>query len=158
MNAASHFFNAFFTKCGESYFHYECDICTSIWFASSGSCRDGCINDRITDALAKGNALKLIETRGLSPKTEQASLSGADSLNGYEWRGDIYFQFEGQRTSTEQPWRDCCSPPFIVAVGKKQGRWNVALTGWFGFPVYFARPNEALPYKKPTCDDARSAN
>ncbi|HYX31347.1 MAG TPA: hypothetical protein VE863_22620 [Pyrinomonadaceae bacterium] len=159
LNAATHFFNTFFTKCGESYFHYQCDVCTSIWLNPPGlGCRDGCINDHITDALAKGNALELIETRGLLPRTDQKTLSGADRLNGYEWRADIYFRFEGERTSTAQSWRDCCSVPFVVAVDKKQGQWNVALTGIFGIPVYFARPNEAVPYKKPNCDDARSAD
>ena len=88
-----------------------------------------------------------------SPKV----LTAADKLNGFEWRGNIYFRFEAERISRSQEWRDALAHGglFNVDVAKKQGQgWDASLSDGFGTWLNFARKGETVPYQKAKCENA----
>jgi hypothetical protein len=80
------------------------------------------------------NEWAIIEMKGISPELESAQLTYADKLNGLEWngRGGLVAQAGRLYISSRKiwtPWQPPEKRSYLLRLGKKDGKWIVALEG-----------------------------
>jgi hypothetical protein len=99
-----------------------------------------------------GEEKRVVEYRGLRVEFRPGSLSAADKLNGYEWRGYCAVLCDASREFADGKWGqweglmyDAPSPVFMSDVEKKNGKWQMVIRKDFRFlPVKeWSIPQEA---------------
>jgi hypothetical protein len=129
---ATKLFNMFFTKCGDSYYHYS--YCCGL-----GEHPDP-------------QYAQLQEWKGIAVRVASDKVTTADKLNGIQWSGNFYFDSEARRSYSYSqrrwdPWNSNDRIPLSLSKTDEKG-WHI----WEGCMGISLLGGRVPPDHKPTCE------